>query len=45
MTDLNPESKSLNQANKGGKQAVAAGGGGNAEDADLEARLDALRRS
>ncbi len=50
LQDLNPDSKSLNPANKTAKQAVAAGaaGGGaaaNDADADLEARLDALRRS
>ena len=48
---LGPDTKSLNAGaqNKTGKQAVAAGGGGgagpvNQEDADLEARLEALRR-
>ncbi len=47
---LGPDTKSLNAGaqNKNGKQAVAAGGGAggpaNQEDADLEARLDALRR-
>lgn len=49
MKGLNPDKQSLPSAvqNKG-KQAVAAGGGGaaapNDADADLEARLEALRR-
>ena len=40
--DLNPDSQSLNPA-KGNKQPVAAAADGDA-DADLEARLDALKR-
>lgn len=49
LADLNPDNKSLNAAAKNSKQAVAAGGGAaspaNDADADLEARLEALRRS
>ena len=47
---MGPDTKSLNAGaqNKTGKQAIAAGGGAagpaNQEDADLEARLEALRR-
>ena len=51
MKDLNPESQSLASANKakGSKQAAVVGGGAGAgpandADADLEARLEALRR-
>lgn len=49
MKDLNPESQSLASANKakGSKQAAVVGGGAgpaNDADADLEARLEALRR-
>ncbi len=50
LKGLGPDTKSLNAGaqNKTGKQAVAAGGGAagpaNQEDADLEARLEALRR-
>ena len=50
MKGLNPDKQTLPSGvqNKG-KQAVAAGGGGGAAapndaDADLEARLEALRR-
>lgn len=50
LANLNPENQSLATGNKAkGKQAAAVGGGGaaaaaNDADADLEARLEALRR-
>jgi hypothetical protein len=47
IKDLNPDNENPMAANKAkSKQAVPAGAGGGANDvdADLEARLDALRR-
>lgn len=49
LAGLNPASASLSTTNKAAVPAVAGGGGGNAggisdADADLQARLDNLRR-